>query len=468
MDPLDQYLSDKIHGNFFQKSSLIILAFLVFVCTCFMTIGSLVLSQLEDDLKLSTLQKSIISGFSSAGAILGIIFANLVWQKVGPIRTLKFSLFIPLLYGVIVYYAQDFNFIVLAWTIQNICVGIGNIPIGVYLTETAPVASRGRWTVTFGAFATGGRITSALLSQFLIDKKVNGSWKYPLYVQVLLYVIIAIPLISYFQESLRYLYTHQKFEKLVLAINRIIRINQGKITDKKIEFATIDEVRALSQMKLQNAEENPSDFDQLKELFGKKYRTITIVLIFVWIAENVQFNGLTMILPFWYKKFGVKDEFLLTGLTFASELVAMGTIYFMIDNKTFGRKKSIQIFGTASCILFATSYFFTDQNVLTGFFFCERYCMKSILILLFTYTSEIYPTKIRNLGISINDMTSSIMNCLLPFAVFFLFDWYAYSIIVLFFGSAAILITLTLFLWKDRTQKSLDLTKSMISNGEFL
>jgi len=468
LDPLDQYLQEKIPGNFFQKSSLFLLCFLVMANTCFMTIGGLVLPKVQIQFKLTTSEISIITGFSNAGSILGVIIANLLWQKVGPIRTLKFSLLIPFVYVVIIYYAQGFYFVLLAWIIQTLCLGLGSIPIGVYLAETAPIKSRGRWTVAFGISACCGRVTSALLSYFLIHKDEIATWKHPLYVQAVLYGVVAIPIIFYFQESLRYLFANKKFEELVAAINRIIKINQNKADNSALtDLATLSELEAISQMNSQNAEEKKTTLEQIKALFSGKYASITIVLILFWISLITQFAGLSMILPYWFTDNDKTNEYLLIVLTYTSEYIAMGTIYFMIDNERFGRKKSMQIFGTMILVLFGASYFFENQLVVTGFFFLERYCMKSILILLCTYTTEIYPTHLRNIGMSLTDMSSSVLTIFLPFAVFFLFEWKKYSVIVLFFSSAALLLFLSFFLWKDRTKRSLDLSKSLISTGEF-
>jgi putative MFS transporter len=193
-----------------------------------------------------------------------------------------------------------------------------------------------------------------------------------------------------------------------------------------------------------------------------------VCLVFFWILLNVQFNGLTQILPFWFGESGKNNKYLYVIFTYTSEFVAMLTIYFMIDNERFGRKRSMQIFGTLIVILFAANYFNDNKIVVSAFFFLERYCMKSILILLCAYTSEIYPTHLRSIGISLTDMSSSIMTIVLPFAILFLYYWKNSSVIVLFFASALLMMIVSFGLWKDRTKRSLDLSKSMISINEIL
>lgn len=466
-DTLDDYIGVKIPGTHFQTTSLYLLCLLVVINTCFATITDNVLPAVQKEYDLTDLQASIISGFSNAGSIIGVIIANLLWQKVGPMRTLKLSLLVPFLFVYIIYFTEGFYLCFFGWVIQSLALSIGDIPISVYLAETAPVKSRGRWTVAFGISATFGRITSTLLSNFLINEDSISSWKNPLYAHSVLYAIVSIPIFFYFQESLRYLYANKKHEEFVISINRIIKINQKKI-DKNVsvDLATIDEVKSLSEDNSKPLEEKQTAKSQFKELFGKKYFSLTIVLGLVWISLVAHFAGFGIILSFWFDKYGNVNKYLFMGLTYSSEFIAMATIYFMIDNERFGRKKSMQIFSTVSCILYGTNFFIKNQTIVTGFFFLERFCMKSTVILLNTYTSEIFPTRLRNIGMSFNNISTSIFAAFLPLVVISLFHWYDYSVILLFFASAASFLFLSFFMWRDRTKRSLDLTKSMISAGE--
>ncbi len=196
----------------------------------------------------------------------------------GPIRILKFSLLFPFVYAFIVYKAQNFEMLVAAWMIQNLCLGIENISILVFLAETAPIKSRDRWTVAGGICATCGRVVSTFLAYIFINEKETGTWKYTLYTQAVFYAILALPITFYFQESLRYLYANKKYDELVKAINRIIKINK-KSNEQLLatDFATLKEIQSLAKVKLENTEEKRTTFQLIGKLFGKKYAFLPCV-----------------------------------------------------------------------------------------------------------------------------------------------------------------------------------------------
>jgi len=391
-DTLDEYISVKIPGTHFQVLSLCLLCLLVLINTSIGTMTDNVLPVVQKDYELSDAKASIISGFSNVGSIMGILIANYCWQKVGPMRTLMFSLFVPFIFFYTVFFTQGFYSCFFAWVVQSLALSIGDIPLSVYFAETAPLNSRGRWTVALGISATCGRILSTVLSNFLINESSSSSWKNPLYAHAILYTIVTAPIFIYFQESLRYLYANKKHEEFVTAVNRIIKINQRSI-DNKItpDLATLEEVRVLGDTNSKSLEENPSAKSQLKQLFGKKYTSLTVVLSLVWIFLVAHFAGFGIILSFWFDKYGSMDKYLFMGMTYSSEILAMSSIFFMIDNECLGRKKSMQIFGILSCLLYASNYFVKNQTAVNVLFFLERYSMKSTVILLNTYTSEIFP-----------------------------------------------------------------------------
>lgn len=466
-DPLDDYIDVKIMGTYFQILSLLMLCLLVVINTSLSTLTDNVLPLVQKDYELSDLWTSIISGFSNTGSVIGTIVANILWKKIGPMRILKISLLFTFAFVYLVFFAEGFYFCFVAWIILSFSSSIAGLPIAVYLAETAPLQSRGRWTVAFGVSATCGRIFSTLLSHFLITEDSASSWKNPLFFHAVLYAMIAIPIFIYFQESLRYLYANKKHEEFVVAINRIIQMNQRKI-DKRVtpDLSTLEEVRSLGNATSNPLAEKPSEQSQFHELLSKKYISLILVLVFAWIFFVAHFAGFGIILSFWFEKYGSLGKYLSMGMTYSSEFLAMLTIYFMIDNEHFGRKKSMQIFSALSCVLYCANYFVKNQTAVIGFFILERYCMKSTVILLNTYTSEIFPTRLRNIGLSFNNISISIFAAFLPMIVIRLFHWYDYAVFLFFFGSAASFFLVSFFMWKDRTKRSLYLSRSMISGGD--
>jgi len=67
---------------------------------------------------------------------------------------------------------------------------------------------------------------------------------------------------------------------------------------------------------------------------------------------------------------------------------------------------------------------------------------------------------------SLNSIITQVFAGFLPMIVISMFHWRDYSVFLFFFATAASFLFLSLFMWRDRTKRSLDLTKSMISAGD--
>lgn len=102
-----------------------------------------------------------------------------------------------------------------------------------------------------------------------------------------------------------------------------------------------------------------------------------------------------LILPFIIAK--TKGDLASLVLTLLGEIPAIILAFMVVDeSKYFGRKKTIIIFFTISII----ANYFSYLNI--GFSLAmasSRFCYREVSSMLYTYTTEVYPTNIRVLGI---------------------------------------------------------------------
>ena len=107
-------------------------------------------------------------------------------------------------------------------------------------------------------------------------------------------------------------------------------------------------------------------------------------------------------------------------MAICGEIPAVLTAFFLIDNKNFGRKRTLFIFLCLVAAFNLVIYFF-ELKYLPFFLFILRFCMKNVFSVLVPLTSELYPTLFRTLGYGYASGVGRIGAFVSAFALFPLF-----------------------------------------------
>jgi len=158
-----------------------------------------------------------------------------------------------------------------------------------------------------------------------------------------------------------------------------------------------------------------------KDLFKRKYRKITILLIFIWFTVYMLYYGPFLIISWVIKAIGegtVAHESNRDVILDEIKVYLIGLVGYFLGGsiseiKFFGRKKGI-IFGLFFCIVFTFAGINFPQYFVT--FFGIYFIFLNIpLIVIDIYSCELYPTKIRDVAVGFFFASCRIGSCLASF-----------------------------------------------------
>ncbi|TLX78132.1 sugar porter family MFS transporter [Labilibacter sediminis] len=278
---------------------------------------------------------------------------------------------------------------VLSRFLSGVGVGFVSVLAPTYISEIAPAGKRGT-LVTGNQFA----IVIGILLAYVIDfgfAEVNHGWRYMMGAPVVFSVLFLLLLIVSFPESPRWLAKINKFEKAKKVLAQI----GGE---------------AFAEEELQNIKQATSSSDnqkvRLKELFQGKLAKV--VLIGCALAAFQQITGINAVIsyaPTIFSNTGVGgDQALMQSIlvgvvNFLFTIVALG----LIDK--LGRKLLL-LWGTAGmtlsivCLVW-TSYVEYNIGVLISLLSYIAFFAASLAPVMWVLISEIYPTRIRGLAMSL-------------------------------------------------------------------
>ncbi|KAH9523286.1 hypothetical protein Btru_066297 [Bulinus truncatus] len=191
-------------------------------------------------------------------------------------------------------------------------------------------------------------------------------------------------------ESLRWLIIKGKMEKAELIIKRICRMNKITFPSEQWHQITKDaeeKICTSSTVKQYN----------ITDMFRtRRIRKISIILFYVWLSISTSYYGLTFKMSSFQG-----NRYLTFFIGGAVETVAYAASLPIM--MFFGRKKPLLVcfmIAAATCLIagFLNEYASDLKELITTFALAGRCAVAGLFGIIFVYTSEIYPTVIRNIG----------------------------------------------------------------------
>ena len=399
------------------------------------------IAQVTQLFQLDALQQGWYVGCALVGSIVGVLFAGILSDKLGRKLTMVISavLFSTSALGCAL--SADFTQLVIYRIIGGVGIGVVSIVSPLYISELAVAQYRGRLVSLYQLAVTVGFLGAYLVNYQLLAWAESGTqlsvdwlnkvfitevWRGMLGMETLPAILFFI-IIFFIPESPRWLIVRGKELKAVNILEKIY----NSITEAKSQ---------LKETKSVLTSETRSEWSLLM-----KPGIFKAVIIGVCIAILGQFMGVNAVLyygPSIFENAGLSGGDSLFYQVLVGLVNTLTTVLALIIIDKVGRKKLVY-YGVSgmvvSLILIGLYFLFGDSLgvsslfLLVFFLFYVFCCAVSICAVVFVLLSEMYPTKVRGLAMSIagfalwigtyliGQLTPWMLQNLTPAGTFFLF-----------------------------------------------
>ena len=399
------------------------------------------IAQVTQLFQLDALQQGWYVGCALVGSIIGVLFAGILSDKLGRKLTMVISAILFSASALGCALCTDFMQLVVYRIIGGVGIGVVSIVSPLYISEVSVAQYRGRLVSLYQLAVTVGFLGAYLVNYQLLAWSESGAllgvpllnkifitevWRGMLGMETLPAILFFI-IIFFIPESPRWLIVRGQERKAINILERIY----NSITEATNQLKETQSVLTA---------ETSSEWSLLM-----KPGILKAVIIGVCIAILGQFMGVNAVLyygPSIFENAGLSGGDSLFYQVLVGLVNTLTTILALVIIDKVGRKKLVY-YGVSgmvvSLILIGLYFLFGDSlNVsslflLVFFLFYVFCCAVSICAVVFVLLSEMYPTKVRGLAMSIagfalwigtyliGQLTPWMLQNLTPAGTFFLF-----------------------------------------------
>ena len=399
------------------------------------------IAQVTQLFQLDALQQGWYVGCALVGSIIGVLFAGILSDKLGRKLTMVISAILFSASALGCALCTDFTQLVVYRIIGGVGIGVVSIVSPLYISEVSVAQYRGRLVSLYQLAVTVGFLGAYLVNYQLLAWSESGAllgapllnkifitevWRGMLGMETLPAILFFI-IIFFIPESPRWLIVRGQERKAVNILERIY----NSITEATSQLKETQSVLTA---------ETSSEWSLLM-----KPGILKAVIIGVCIAVLGQFMGVNAVLyygPSIFENAGLSGGDSLFYQVLVGLVNTLTTILALAIIDKVGRKKLVY-YGVSgmivSLILIGLYFLFGDSLgvsslfLLIFFLFYVFCCAVSICAVVFVLLSEMYPTKVRGLAMSIagfalwvgtyliGQLTPWMLQNLTPAGTFFLF-----------------------------------------------
>jgi sugar porter (SP) family MFS transporter len=365
---------------------------------------------LKESWGLTTGQQELVTTAVLVGAVLGALGSGRITDIVGRKKVIIVTSLIFALGSILTGAAPDMWFLAVSRVVLGIAIGISSFAVPLYISEISPVKARGALVSSFQLMITIGIVASYFSDLAFADESNPFSWRWMFYVGVFPAIILFVGML-FLPETPRFLIGKGKDE-------------EGKKVLEKVEDPEIVE-EAFSKIKEEITLEQQSV--GFAELFSKTWRIPLMISIGIMFVQ--QFVGINTVIYY------APTLFLIAGFEGAraaiTATVSVGIVnvlstvvaMFLIDK--IGRRKLYFIGLTGIMISLAAlgMFFFMKDSLGENLRFV---IVGTVLIYIVFFAislgplgwliiSEIFPLKIRGVGMSVGALSNWFFNGIVAF-----------------------------------------------------
>lgn len=388
--------------------------------------------------KLAPTQIGFLISVGYVGQIAGAIFFGWFAERYGRVKALVACIAILSVMSIACAFAWNYESLLWFRTIQGIGLG-GEVPIAAaYISEIAKADKRGRFVLLYESIFPAGLVICSLLAVWIVP---TFGWH-------AMFLIGAAPAILIFfvirevPESPRWLASRGRLSEADAIVTHLENITTG---GKPETLPTLVEVAT-----------QPHGKATFGSLFAGRYLRRTLVVWSFWLLASLVSYTLTTWLPTIYRTvFHMSVQESLKFSVLNNVVGLFGGLFAAYLTDIWGRKKwfIFAFIGSAVPLLYLG---FTPQPTATMVLWLSSACSfftYSLLLSLYLYTPEVYPTRSRALGASVATSWQRVGSIIGPMFVSYSLGSYGLGAVFMAFATVSLVAAVIAILWMEETKK---------------
>ena len=320
------------------------------------------------------------------GQLIGALFFGWLAERVGRVKSEFWTILLMSVMSLACAVTGNFGALMVCRFIQGIGVGGGNPVAAVYINELSQAHNRGRFFMLYELIFPIGLLAAAQAGALLVP---NVGWQSMFLVGGIPGLLI-VGFIWFLPESPRWLIGKGRYDEA----EKIIEGLEAS-TDKRIVPKARPPVAVVA---------TPPRKAGMRELFSSFYRKRTLVVWALWGTAYFIANGLNNWLPGLYKTvyhLPLTESLRLASMSNVLSVVFVLVCAFLVDRV--GRRRWVMCAFAVAALLLGALYLTGAHSAYTVMVLgSTAYAVVgTVTIMLFLYTPEIYPTRMRAIGTSL-------------------------------------------------------------------
>ncbi|UYO35955.1 MFS transporter [Bacillus zhangzhouensis] len=385
---------------------------------------------------LSPAQIGFLIGSGYIGQAIGAIFFGWLAERRGRVFSAKWAMFLMSIMSIACICSGHFMALFIFRFIQGIGVG-GEVPVAAsYINELSRAQGRGRFFMLYEMIFPLGLMISAQIGAFVVP---SFGWKWMFLIGGIGGLIVFV-FFFMLRESPRWL------------------IAKGRLDDAE---RIIEEIEASTDKRMPVAKQISSSTEKgdWKELFSIFYRKRTLIVWGLWFSAYFVSNGLNNWLPSLYStvyNLPVGDSLRAASLTNILQTIGVFACAFLIDKV--GRKRWATIAFVLTGVLLTALWISgaTSPESVIYLGSAAYGMMGTITVLLYLYTPEIYPTRMRVIGTAFATAWLRLASAIAPIMIGFILEVSGVSTIFILFASVTVVGAILAFKMIETREKVLE------------
>jgi putative MFS transporter len=384
------------------------------------------------------------------GQVVGALLFGWLAERLGRVPSASITMGLMSVMSIVCAVSGNFQMLFMARFVQGIGVG-GEVPVAAaYINELSQAHGRGRFFILYELIFPLGLLLAAQVGAFLVPR---FGWEYMFLVGGIPGILVAL-LILRLPESARWLISKGKFSKADEVIKDLEASTPKRNLDPERDADEINKRVAAVLESLQGQKKG-----SWKELFSPFYRGRTWVVWILWASSYFIANGINNWLPSLYKtvyNLPLQESLYRASLSNVLSIFAVLACAFLVDRV--GRRRWAMGAFVLSGVLLAVLGTVGTGNVwsVTILASSAYAVIGSATVLLYLYTPEIYPTRMRCVGTGLATSWLRAASAAAPAMVGIVLTGYGIATVFLMFACVSVIGFLTATRMIETTNRALE------------